>query len=96
MTSRIDQFLGARGYRAEVAGPGGLVAGAPLPVSRPAPAQGPAEAGPTPLDFVCEEDVRKALQAGRQLVVAERAIITPAARELGEAHRVFAAPPWRG
>ncbi len=96
LTSRIDQFLGARGYRAEVAGPGGLVAGAPLPVSRPAPAQGPAEAGPTPLDFVCEEDVRKALQAGRQLVVAERAIITPAARELGEAHRVFVAPPWRG
>ena len=96
LTSRIDQFLGSRGYRAEVPGPGGLVAGAPVPVSSPAPTQGPAEAGPTPLDFVCEEDVRKALQAGRQLVVAERAIITPAARELGEAHRVFVAPPWRG
>ena len=96
LTLRIDQFLGARGYRAEVLGSGGLVAGVPLPVSGPAPAQGPAEAGQTPLDFVCEEDVRKALQAGRQLVVAERAIITPAARELGEAHRVFVAPPWRG
>jgi hypothetical protein len=58
-------------------------------------AQAPLDAA-TPLDFVCEEDVRKALQAGRQLVVAERAIITPAARELGETHRVFVAPPWRG
>jgi hypothetical protein len=32
------------------------------------------------------------LRAGRKLVVAERAIVTPAARELGEEHRVFA---WR-
>ena len=39
----------------------------------------------TPLDFVCEEDVRLAIQAGRKLVVSERAIVTPAARDLGEA-----------
>jgi hypothetical protein len=49
-----------------------------------------------PLDFVCEEDVRLAIRAGRTLVVAERAIITPAARDLGEAHRVFTVAPWRG
>ncbi len=90
LTSRIDQFLGARGYRAEPSEP---------PASPPRSALGAAQApldAATPLDFVCEEDVRKALQAGRQLVVAERAIITPAARELGETHRVFVAPPWRG
>ena len=49
-----------------------------------------------PLDFVCEEDVRLAIQAGRKLVVSERAIVTPAARDLGEQHRVFAVEPWRG
>ena len=49
-----------------------------------------------PLDFVCEEDVRLAIQAGRNLVLAERAIVTPAARDLGEEHRVFAVAPWRG
>jgi hypothetical protein len=49
-----------------------------------------------PLDFVCEEDVRLAIQAGRKLVVSERAIVTPAARDLGEQHRVFAVAPWRG
>ena len=50
----------------------------------------------TPLTFVCEEDVRLAIQAGRKLVVAERAIVTPAARDLGEQHRVFTVAPWRG
>jgi acetaldehyde dehydrogenase (acetylating) len=49
-----------------------------------------------PLTFVCEEDVRLAIQAGRKLVVAERAIVTPAARDLGEQHRVFTVAPWRG
>jgi hypothetical protein len=37
-----------------------------------------------------------AVRAGRKLVVAERAIITPAARDLGEQHRVFVVAPWRG
>jgi len=91
LTSRIDQFLGARGYRAEPSG-----ASVSPPRADPVATQAPADASATPLDFVCEEDVRKALQTGRQLVVAERAIITPAARELGESHRVFVAPPWRG
>jgi len=44
---------------------------------------------PPPLTFVCEDDVRTAIAAGRKLVVSERAILTPSARELGEAHRVF-------
>jgi hypothetical protein len=48
------------------------------------------------LDFVCEEDVRLAIQAGRKLVVSERAIVTPAARDLGEANRIFSIAPWRG
>jgi hypothetical protein len=50
----------------------------------------------TPLDFVCEDDVRRAIEAGRKLVVSERAIVTPAARDLGEQHRVFSFTPWRG
>jgi len=55
--------------------------------------------GPTlekPLDFVSEDDVKAALKAGKKLVVAERAIITPAARDLGEQHRIFTVAPWRG
>jgi acetaldehyde dehydrogenase (acetylating) len=92
LTARIDDFLGSRGFRAadgtrsEGAGPGGLAAATGR-------AGGPSK--PAPLDFVCEEDVRQAMLAGRQLVVSERAIVTPAARELGESNRVFAAPSWK-
>ena len=57
---------------------------------------GPDPASTPPLDFVCEEDVRLAIQAGRTLVVSERAIVTPAARDLGEKHRLFRVAPWSG
>ena len=91
LNRRIDAFLGARGYRPE-AGQGASppVASAPLRSASSAPA-----ASSTPLDFVCEDDVRAALSAGRTLVISERAILTPSARELGEQHRVFTIAPWR-
>jgi hypothetical protein len=38
---------------------------------------------------VCEEDVRDAIRAGRRLRLAPRAIVTPAARDLADAHKVF-------
>ena len=60
------------------------------------PIGGAVGAEPKPLDFVCEEDVRLAIQAGRKLVVSERAIVTPAARDLGDANRVFSIAPWKG
>jgi hypothetical protein len=39
--------------------------------------------------FVCEADVADALKAGRKILVGERTIITPSARDLGESRRVF-------
>jgi acetaldehyde dehydrogenase (acetylating) len=84
LTRRIDQFLGSRGYRDS----------SPLPSSSAGAAT--RNAPVAPLDFVCEEDVRAALNAGRKLVVSERAIITPAARDLAEQHQVFTVAPWRG
>jgi acetaldehyde dehydrogenase (acetylating) len=85
LSRRIDAFLGSRGFKPEAA-------------AKPGPAARPAAPAPdqTPLTFVCEEDVRLAIQAGRKLVIAERAIITPAARDLGEQHRIFTVAPWRG
>jgi hypothetical protein len=50
----------------------------------------------TVLEFVCEEDVRLAIRAGQKLLVAERAIVTPAARDLAEQHGVLTVAPWRG
>jgi acetaldehyde dehydrogenase (acetylating) len=44
--------------------------------------------------FVCEEDVREAVKLGRKIVIGERTIITPAARDLANEHRVFVQQHW--
>jgi acetaldehyde dehydrogenase (acetylating) len=81
----IDDFLGSKGFRDGGSDDARRERSSDRSVDRS-----------MPLDFVCEEDVRLAIRAGRTLVIAERAIITPAARDLGEAHRVFTVAPWRG
>ena len=88
LAARIDQFLASRGYRPpdEAASP------APAPSS--APAATPAHDA-RPLEFVAEADVRDAMRAGRTLLIGERTIVTPAARELGEEKKVFVHAGWR-
>ena len=46
-------------------------------------------AADNPKDFICEDDVRAALKSGKTLIVGDRTIVTPSARELGEANKVF-------
>jgi len=86
LAARIDQFLESRGYRPAEAGR----AGAP-PV---APAASVPGQDSRPLEFVCEEDVRIAVRAGRKLMIGEKTIVTPAARELGEEKKVFVQGSW--
>ena len=60
------------------------------PAAPPGPAETSAGAGAgRPVDFVCEDDVRQAVENGRRIAVDEGTIITPAARDLGERHGVF-------
>ena len=87
LSRRIDQFLAARGYAA-AAGKGDPA----TPVS--AGAQPGAGLVDEPAEFVCEDDVRQALRSGRKISVGERTIVTPAARDLGEQHRVFVQAAW--
>jgi len=84
LSSRIDAFLAGRGIK---------------------PASGPAEAKSSspqvtnhqvPADFVSEADVKEAIAQKRQIVIGEKTIVTPAARDLGEAHKVFVQASWRG
>jgi hypothetical protein len=74
-------------------------------VSTPAvsePPQTPAPAAPAvaaaaperPADFVCEDDVRAALKAGKKLTIGEKTIVTPSARDLGESAKVFITAGW--
>ncbi|MBI2187457.1 MAG: aldehyde dehydrogenase family protein [Acidobacteria bacterium] len=85
LAARIDRFLASRG-----------VVGRPLSGSpsgpetvRPAPQETTA-----PVAFICEDDVREAIKAGRKLLVGEKTIITPAARDLGESHQIFVQAGW--
>ena len=73
---RIDQFLASRGIT--------------TPASAGSPGMAPSAAGAgRPAEFVCEEDVRQALDAGTKIVIDSRSIVTPSARDLGEEKRVF-------
>jgi acetaldehyde dehydrogenase (acetylating) len=92
---RIDQFLTSRGYTP--AAPGGPA----ITVSSSAPKPEPAKAGPIAepvvekaAEFVCEEDVRQAVRQGRKILVGDRTIVTPAARDLAEQHKLFVQAGW--
>ncbi len=89
LAARIDAFLASRGYK-----PPDGSARAPSAPDSPAPpapqrAERPANASGQPAEFICEDDVRAALRAGRKLVVGEKTIVTPSARDLGESQDVF-------
>ena len=55
--------------------------------TKPAPAQ---TNGHKAVDFVSEEDVRRAVQKGEKIYVNAKTIITPSARDIGEPAEIFA------
>jgi hypothetical protein len=87
----VDQWLGFR------ASPSLPAAAAAAPVAPQLasfkelePAKPKAEKKePKPVGFVCEDDVRTAIQANAKIVVGKKTIITPSARDLGEINDVF-------
>jgi acetaldehyde dehydrogenase (acetylating) len=98
LTRRIDAFLASRGLNAGAGGgsaaPSAVGGNTPLAPAPLAPGAAPgAAAAPKPAAFVCEEDVRNAVKAGQKILVGEKTIITPAARDAGEAFKVFV---WEG
>jgi acetaldehyde dehydrogenase (acetylating) len=85
LNRRVDDFLKSRGY----AGSGAPTAtAAPVSLSTPATPSPVSQADP-PAAFVCEDDVRMALKLGKRIAIGDRTIITPAARDIGEAQGVF-------
>ena len=84
LAARIDSFLESRGYRgsADKEDPGRTV-------------QSFAEATlDKAAEFVCEDDVRGAIKAGRKVLIDEKTIVTPSARDLGESHKLFVQTSW--
>jgi len=90
LARRIDEFLASRGYSApEATAPKGITMPLETATAAEPRAPAPAPAMEKPADFVCEDDVRQAVRQGRKIVIGERTIVTPAARDLGEQHRVL-------
>src|ERR1700741_3940123 len=56
----------------------------------PPPAAKPATNGAKAVDFVSEDDVRRAIQKGEKIYINGRTIITPAARDIGDPAEIFA------
>ncbi len=56
---------------------------------RPEPAEDRVAQSRKPVDFVCEADVRLALRDNRKIVLTDHAIVTPAARDLGDPASIF-------
>ncbi len=73
LQDKVEAFLDSRLPRSSATAAG------PATPPGPAPSAPPDQA---PLDFVCEDDVRRALREGRTLRVSAKAIVTPAARDL--------------
>ncbi len=83
LAAKIDTFLASRGYKP--------------PDGEPIRATQDGDTAPradNPAEFICEDDVRAALRSGKKLLVGERTIITPAARDLGESQKVFQQAGW--
>ena len=81
LTVRIDRFLKSHGYEPEN-----------IDRSKEKVVQSKKQAPvskASPVDFVSEEDVRVALNAGQKLLIGKRTIVTPSARELGEEKKIF-------
>jgi hypothetical protein len=71
-------------YTAPVARPPKIVE----PVSKPA---APSTNGnKAAVDFVSEDDVKRAIQKGDKIYINSKTIITPAARDIGEPAEIFA------
>ena len=84
LAARIDAFLASRGYRPPDAAPATI-----------APPDSPeTQSDSPPADFICEDDVRAAIRAGRKLLIGDKTIVTPSARDLGEAQKVFVHAAW--
>ena len=79
LSSRVAAFVAER----VGAGPAGAPPAPPPPPATPAAPTRPA------VDFVAEDDVRRAIREGRTITIRRGAIVTPAARDLAEGKGVL-------
>jgi acetaldehyde dehydrogenase (acetylating) len=96
----VDRFLAERQFRQPASSAPALPSPPPAlsftPNEQPAqsqpvlPTNGASNSTGPVYDFVCEEDVKRAIAAREKIRINGKTIITPAARELGEERDIFA------
>jgi acetaldehyde dehydrogenase (acetylating) len=75
IVSAVERFLAGRvGVRKETA---------------PAPQPQPPQVEPVITDFVCEDDVRKAIAQSKKIFIGPKTIVTPSARDLAGPHDIL-------
>ncbi len=96
ISALVDKFLAQRqvnrGQAAAPAAPAALQASpaaTPPPIAASSTPAAPSQANGRVYDFVCEDDVKRAIASREKIRVNARTIITPAARDLGEDNEVF-------
>jgi acetaldehyde dehydrogenase (acetylating) len=79
IVSAVERYLARRGVTSV------------LPKPAEPPALSPVLSPPSPaaVDFVCEDDVRRAIAESRKIFISPKAIVTPAARDLANAHDIL-------
>jgi acetaldehyde dehydrogenase (acetylating) len=80
--SQIASEIAARVFSVNAGAPSAPAA----PARAPAP---PSKARPSVAPFVSESDVRLAMSRGEKILIGPRSIVTPSARDLGNAHEIF-------
>jgi acetaldehyde dehydrogenase (acetylating) len=83
LSSRVAAFV------AEKVGSAPAPSAAPSAPAAPVPPTAPAAPPRPAVDFVAEDDVRRALREGRTITIRRGAIVTPAARDLADGRGVL-------
>lgn len=89
----VDKFLSVRSpipVRPSASSASSIPPSTPVESKPPAAPTANKNNGQKAVDFVCEEDVRRAIAAGQKIFVHAKTIITPAARDLGNDREIFA------
>ena len=74
IVAAVERYLAARGVRSASADP------PPPPLPEPKPVSSPVEI----VDFVCEDDVRRAIAQSKKIFIGSKTIVTPSARDLAQ------------
>ncbi len=80
----VDRFLSSKRSAAAAVAPPAPVAIPPAPLEQAVP-----EAPVTIVDFVCEYDVRNAINKSQKIYIGPKTIVTPAARDLASQHEIL-------